>query len=75
MITTMSNDERYYRRQAEEAQKHAERAISDTDRANWLRIAQSWMALIQGKPRTDQERFDDTAGELGTNQDVSKESQ
>jgi hypothetical protein len=75
MVATMGNDERYFRQQAEDAQKHADRAISDRDRRNWLRIAQSWMALIKGKPRTAEERFDDAADAQGTNQNVSKESQ
>lgn len=69
------SDESYYRQQAEDAQKQADRAISDHDRANWLRIAQSWMGLIRGKPRTDQERFDDATAAQGTKQDVSKGSQ
>ena len=71
----MRNDERYYRQHAEEAQKQADRAISERDRANWLRIAQSWMALIRGHVPTPQERFDEATEDRGTGQDVSKESQ
>jgi hypothetical protein len=71
----MSNDERYYRQQVVDAQQHADRAISDMDRANWLRIAQSWMALIRGRQRSAEEAFDDSARDQGTGQDVSKDSQ
>jgi hypothetical protein len=71
----MSNDERYYRQQAVDAQKHADRAVSDIDRANWLRIAQSWMALIRGRQRSAEEAFDDEARDQGTGQDISKGSQ
>jgi hypothetical protein len=67
--------EAYYRQQAEDAQKQADRAISDGDRANWLRIAQSWMALIKGHTQTAQEAFDDATEAKGTHQDVSKEQQ
>jgi hypothetical protein len=49
----MSSDELYYRQQAQEAQKQADRAISDHDRAKWLAIAESWLALIHGRPPTD----------------------
>jgi len=75
LATAMSNDERYYRQQAEDAQKQADRAISERDRTNWLRIAQSWMALISGRPRSSQETFDDAAEDRGTGQDISKEQQ
>jgi hypothetical protein len=74
-MLAMSNDERYYRQQAEDAQKHADRALSDIDRANWLRIAQSWMALIKGRQRSAEDAFDATARDQGTGQDVSKDSQ
>jgi hypothetical protein len=69
------DDEAYYRKQAEDAQKQADRAITDRDHANWLRLAQSWMSLIKGRARTDQETFDDATEAQGTKQDVSKESQ
>jgi hypothetical protein len=68
----MTNSQRYYRQQAEDAQKHADRAISDHDRANWLRIAQSWMALIRGRERGAEDAFDDAARDQSTGQDVSK---
>jgi hypothetical protein len=68
-------DDDYYRRQVADAQDHANRAIRDDDRASWLRIAQSWMALIKGRDRTAKEMFDDASKAQGTGQDVSKESQ
>ena len=70
----MSNDD-YFRRQASEAQQHADRSISEVDRASWLRIAQSWLGLIKSRERSGQEDFDDAAKERGTGQDVSKDSQ
>jgi len=69
------DDETYYRQQAEDAQKQSDRAYSDRDRANWLRIAQSWMALIKGRRLTASEQFDDDAQSKGTQQKISKESQ
>jgi hypothetical protein len=42
----MANDD-YYRRQAADAQAQAERSISDIDKTAWLRLAQSWMEMIQ----------------------------
>jgi hypothetical protein len=37
-----SQDE--YRRNAEEAQRQAGRAVSEIDRAAWLQLAQGWLA-------------------------------
>lgn len=71
----MSDDERYYRRQAKFAQLHADRAISDRDRANWLRIAQGWMGLTKRRHRSREDEFDDMAMDQGAGQDVSKEAQ
>ena len=67
-------DDDYYRRQAADAQQQADRSRSGTDRASWLRIAQSWLGLIRGK-QSATEDFDRGAREQGTNQDVSKEEQ
>jgi hypothetical protein len=69
------DDEAYYRQQVQDAQKQADRSVSDQDRANWLRIAQSWMALIKGRSRTSKETFDDASEAQGTKQEISKESQ
>lgn len=37
-----------YRANAAECQRMADRADNDADRAKWLRLAQSWMMLVQG---------------------------
>lgn len=42
-----------YRANAEEAQKQADRATSELDRATWLRMAQEWLGLLRRRPRTD----------------------
>jgi hypothetical protein len=57
LIADMSSDDKY-RRQANEAQRQADRARNDLDREAWLRIAQGWLSLIH-KPRpTAQEAFE-----------------
>jgi hypothetical protein len=43
--TRMSKFE-HYRRNAEEAQRQADRATSDEIRAAWLQIVQGWLALL-----------------------------
>ena len=69
----MSDDD-YFRRQASDAQKQADRSLSGVDRASWLRIAQSWLSLIRGK-LTAEEAFDRDERDRGTHQDISKEKQ
>lgn len=51
-----SQDE--YRRHAAEAQRMAERARNDMDRASWLRVAQGWLSMVRSRPQTAQEAFD-----------------
>ena len=68
-------DDQYFRQQAEEAQKQAERSVSDLDRASWLRIAQSWLRLIKSDKASREEAFDEAERKQGTHQDVSKEPQ
>jgi hypothetical protein len=63
-----------YRKQAREAQDWADRTISATDKESWLRIAQSWLALISKPKPTEQETFDENAKSQGTGQDESKDS-
>ena len=66
----------YYRRQAHDAEAHADRAISPDDRASWLRLAQQWLALIRHKPaQTAAEEFDDAVQQQGTHQDVGDNPQ
>ncbi len=70
------NRENYYRRQAKDAQAHANRAIRADDRAAWLRLARGWLELIAWKPSTDaSEAFDDAVQEHGTHQDISQNEQ
>jgi hypothetical protein len=54
----MSSDD-YYRSQAADAQKQAARSINEVDRVSWLRIAQSWLGLINRRPdrTTTEETF------------------
>jgi hypothetical protein len=47
-----------YRRRAAEAQRQADRAIGEVDRASWLRIVQGWMSMVRSRPQTVQETFD-----------------
>jgi hypothetical protein len=63
-----------YRSKALEATRQAERALSDADRASWLRIAQGWMSLIRSRRQTAQESFDQAVSDKGTGQDESKSS-
>jgi len=50
-----------YRKKATEAQGYADRAVSDDDRASWLRIVEGWLGLIRKRPQTSQERLDEAA--------------
>jgi hypothetical protein len=67
-----SEDE--YRRQAAEAQKEADRAIHDDDRASWLRVAQGWLSLIRKRPQSDEEAFEARTKTEGTGQPASDAS-
>jgi hypothetical protein len=66
------NDE--YRRNAEEAQRWADKAKTEHDRAAWLRVVQGWLGLIRKRPQTGHERFDATDKAQGTGQQKSKSS-
>ena len=68
----MKRDEEF-RRNAAEAQRWADRAKNDEDRAAWLRVAQGWLSLLKSKKRTAKERFDDEVIRQGTHQEDSKE--
>jgi hypothetical protein len=52
------HEDNEYRQQAADAQRFADRAVSDADKATWLRIAQGWLALIRRPDQTDHEAFD-----------------
>jgi hypothetical protein len=43
----MSDDAVRFRKQADEAHQHAERAISPLDKEAWLRVAGEWIKLAQ----------------------------
>jgi hypothetical protein len=68
----MDRDEEF-RRNAAEAQRFADKAKRDEDRAAWLRVAQGWLSLLRGRRLTAQERFDDEVTRRGTHQEDSKE--
>ena len=63
-----------YGRNAAEAQRQADRAISEIDRASWLRVAQGWSSLLKKPPQTLEEFFDQTLADKGTGQDDTKSS-
>ena len=69
----MEND-REIRRFAHEAQEMADRSKNDADRASWLRIAQSWLAMLPPPARSAQERFEDEVKAKGTGQETSEGS-
>jgi hypothetical protein len=74
----MDNDDEY-RRNAAEAQRWADRAKSDLDRASWLRVAQGWLSLIRSRPqsaeeKTEEEAFDAKVKARGTGQESSEGS-
>ena len=55
--TRMSKFE-HYRRNAEEAQRQADRATSDEIRAEWLQIVQGWLALLPKRALSQEQVFD-----------------
>ena len=61
-----------YRRNAAEAQRQADRAISEVDRASWLRVAQGWLSLLKKPPQTLEEAFDEVLADKGTGQEDTK---
>jgi hypothetical protein len=66
----------FYRQQAQEAERLADRALLADDRAAWLRLAQSWLKLVRRKPATSPaEAFNDLADRQGTHQGISQREQ
>jgi hypothetical protein len=63
-----------YRRNAAEAQRQADRAISEIDRASWLRVAQGWLSLLKEPPQTLEKTFDELVADKSTGQDDTKSS-
>ena len=55
--TLMSKFEQY-RRNAEEAQRQADRAKSDEVRAAWLQLVQGWLAPVPKRDLSREQAFD-----------------
>ena len=70
----MTRDDEY-RRNAAHAQKQADVAKTDNDRAAWLQLTQGWLSLIRNKPPTDEETFEDAVTSRATGQETSERSQ
>jgi len=70
----MTGKEDKYRQYAEEAQALAEKAISERDKASWLKITQSWLRLLPQRTLTAEERFEVDVRERGTGQGTSDAS-
>ena len=54
----MSKFEQYYRRNAEEAQRQADRTNSEEIRAAWLQLVQGWLALLPKRDLSREQAFD-----------------
>ncbi len=55
--TRMSKFEQY-RRNAEEAQRQADRAESDEVRAAWIQLVHGWLALVPKRDLSRKQAFD-----------------
>ena len=53
----MSKFEQYYRRNAEEAQRQADRTNSEEIRAAWLQLVQGWLALLPKRDLSREQAF------------------
>jgi hypothetical protein len=69
----MNSDEEY-RRQAAEAERQAQSAKSELDRAAWLRVGQGWLSLLRKRPQSEEEAFDAQTKAKGTGEDDSQSS-
>jgi hypothetical protein len=65
------NDE--FRRYAAEAQKWADTAESDYDRAAWLGVVQGWLSLLRKRSRTEVEAFEARSRAIDPGQGNSEE--
>jgi hypothetical protein len=63
-----------YRQNVAEAQKEANEATTDANRAGWLEVAQGWLSMLRKRPRTELEKFDAAATAQGTRQETSERS-
>ena len=66
----MSSDD-VYRQHAAEAERQAQLARNDLDRAAWLRVADGWRAFLEGVPRATRRTFDAQSKAKGMGQDDS----
>ena len=57
---------REYRAQAEYSMKMAEKAPSEEMRADWLKLAAKWLAMVPHRERSEHERFETNAQRNGT---------
>jgi hypothetical protein len=64
------NKQTEYRRYALDAQRQADHARRPSDKAAWLRIAQSWQSLLKAGGSAE-EQFDATVATTGTGQEKS----
>ena len=62
----------YYLLQAADAQEHAHSARSPTDREAWLRLAHSWLKLLEQRPPSREPADDDAVEGHGRGQNISK---
>ena len=68
-----------FRRNADECQRMADRTSHDGDKRAWLRLAQSWLAMMRpdgrtAGPQTAADDFDAREGAGGTRQPQSTEA-
>ena len=63
-----------YRKHAHEAQAMADRSRNPTDKASWLRIAQSWLDMLPKPRQSAEQRFDEQSKAKGTGQENSEGS-
>ena len=51
LLGMTTNDEEY-RTKAAGAQREADRALSEVERAAWLRMVQGWLGLVKKRPHS-----------------------
>jgi len=64
----MSYNHDEYRRFAKEAQAYADRAISDDDRASWLKVAAGSLGMLPRRAANKQETSDQAVDDQATGQ-------
>ena len=71
----MTGSEDYYRQQLEESERQAQKAISEHEKAVWLRVAEGWRALLRYRREPTAETFDEMADRLGSGQEIDRGEQ